>query len=134
MVSSPIVEALTAASAQSVRSGQQSELLTAAAQEHAQHQADTGRCGHQGFSRRLAELRPRLPADCQDIREVAAASFPGVPGEYEGAVDCVDGWQKSDGHWAIVNGPCRLWGYGLAYSERAGRWFAAGLVAGGSDA
>lgn len=131
---SAIIDALNAVSAQSVLTGQPSELLTAAAQAHAQHQADTGRCGHQGFSQRLAELRPQLPADCQNIREVAAESFPDVAGEPEGAADCVDGWQKSDGHWAIVNGPCKLWGYGLAYSERAGRWFAAGLVAGGSDA
>jgi len=121
-----LLEALWDVKAQSVSTGQLSDVVLAAAQAHADWQAKTGRMGHQGFAERSAELRKQLPDDCGNIREVAAVSGGD---EAEAAKSVAQMWRKSGGHWRIINSSCKLWGYAMAQSE-SGSWYAAGLVAG----
>lgn len=109
----------------SIRTGQQDPVLQAAAEAHAAYQARVGVQGHQQWDRRRGQLMRMCP-QYRGIEECANESWPGQS-EQAAANEMFNSWRKSSGHWSYVNGACDGWGYGMAYSPRARKWFAASL-------
>lgn len=112
-------------------------ILEVAAWNHARTMARLGESGHQGWEERRVAITRDLEAagitPGWPLYEVVAESYPegwdgSPPDMVARARDCVGGWRVSDGHWRVVNGPCRYFGYAMAYSEATRRLYACGAV------
>lgn len=108
----------------SLRTGQQHPALQAAAEQHAQYQANVGVQGHQGFDQRFRQLS----WVGGNLREVANESWPGQD-EQAAANEMYNSWRQSSGHWSAVNGRCRWYGYSMAYRPQNRTFYACGLFA-----
>jgi hypothetical protein len=103
--------------------GKQHPILQQAAERHASYQSDHRMQGHQNWEQRILDLQQRLPK--MHFVEVANESWPGQSVE-NAAREMFRSWSLSDGHWAAVNGECKIWGYAMVLSSN-GMWYACGI-------
>lgn len=122
-----LISAGKEAGAQSIILGQRHPTLQAAAEEHADFQAELGLQGHHYWGRRVQELSDALP-ECEGFKEICAESWPWNTME-EAAVEMFNSWRQSEGHWAAANGPCDFYGYAMSFNTRRNVWYACGILA-----
>jgi len=104
--------------------GELDATLANHAAEHSQHQADIRVQGHHNFGQRFHRISALLPGGLR-LQEVVAESWP-QENLVDAAVDCVDSWRHSSGHWSAV----RSWQPRFGYDMRRGSngiWYATGL-------
>jgi hypothetical protein len=94
------------------------------AERHATHQAQVQVQGHQGWNRRLTELR-RLVPEVREWSEVANESWPGQDVN-AAAREMYRSWRLSSDHWAAINGRCDYYGYSMRRGAN-GTWYACGI-------
>lgn len=111
----------------SIISGKQHPTLQAAAEEHADFQAELGLQGHHYWGRRVQELSDALP-ECEGFKEICAGSWPWNTVE-EAAIEMFNSWRQSDGHWQAANGPCDFYGYAMSFNSKKNIWYATGILA-----
>ncbi len=102
-------------------------LLTTLASEsesHSLHQARITNQGHHNWESRFHRISGRLP-DGLLAQEVCAESWP-HKGLIAAALDVVDSWRHSSGHWGAVSGRHRYYGYDMKRG-RNGIWYATGI-------
>jgi hypothetical protein len=98
--------------------------LTDEAKSHSGYQAQTHVQGHHRWGERFQRLLGRLPRGLKP-QEVVAESWPNED-LVDAAVDCVDCWRQSSGHWSAV----RTWQPRFGYDMRRGTngvWYATGV-------
>lgn len=122
-----LINAGMEANAYSILTGRVHATLQAAAEEHADFQAELGLQGHHFWGRRVQELREWLPA-FHDFKEVCAESWSWNT-EAEAAIEMFNSWRQSTGHWAAVNGPCDIYGFAMSFNKRKNIWYACGILA-----
>ena len=103
-----------------------SPVLAEASESHATHQASITLQGHHQWESRFHAINARLPAGLIS-QEVCAESWPGQP-LVEAAIECVDSWRQSPGHWEAVSTWPELFAYDMKRGHN-GVWYAAGIFA-----
>jgi len=98
--------------------------LATEAKSHSTYQARIRVQGHHHWGRRFPRLSRLLPRGLR-AQEVVAESWP-HEGLVDAAVDCVESWRQSSGHWSAVRAPQPRFGYDM---QRGGNgiWYATGL-------
>lgn len=91
---------------------------------HSQHMAEIRLQGHHQWESRFHQLRGQIPGDLVPT-EVAAESWPGET-LVEAAIECVDSWRHSSGHWRGVVGDHPIYGYDMKLGSN-GIWYATGI-------
>lgn len=91
---------------------------------HSQHMADIHVQGHHRWESRFHALAGQIPAGLTPS-EVAAESWPGET-LVEAAIECVDSWRHSSGHWRGVVGDHPIYGYDMKLGSN-GIWYATGI-------
>lgn len=104
--------------------GRLSGILLGEAREHSRHQARIRVQGHHNWSNRFQRITKLLPMGLR-AQEVVAESWPGE-GLVDAAIDCVDSWRQSPGHWGAVVSDQPHYGYDIKRGEN-GIWYATGL-------
>ncbi len=104
--------------------GQLDPTLAQAARSHSQHQARIRRQGHHNWGSRFPRLSAMLPFGLR-AQEVVAESWP-HENLVDAAVDCVDSWRQSSGHWSAVRARQPRFGYDMQRGSN-GIWYATGL-------
>lgn len=104
--------------------GRISGVLLGEAREHSRHQARIRLQGHHNWSSRFQRITKLLPLGLR-AQEVVAESWPGE-GLVDAAIDCVDSWRQSPGHWGAVVADQPHYGYDIKRGEN-GIWYATGL-------
>ncbi len=102
-------------------------LLTTLAKEsesHSRYQARITNQGHHNWETRFHRISNRLPQGLL-AQEVCAESWPGE-GLIAAAIDVVQSWRQSSGHWKAVRGSHRYYGYDMKRG-RNGIWYATGI-------
>jgi hypothetical protein len=99
-------------------------VLAGEAESHSRHQADIHVQGHHAWESRYHRITARLPGNL-DAQEVVAESWPNEE-LVDAAVDCVDCWRQSDGHWDAVRRRHPLFGFDMKLG-RNGIWYATGI-------
>lgn len=102
-------------------------LLTTLAKEsesHSRYQARITNQGHHNWETRFHRISNRLPQGLL-AQEVCAESWPGE-GLIAAAIDVVQSWRQSSGHWSAVRGQHRYYGYDMKRG-RNGIWYATGI-------
>ncbi len=102
-------------------------LLTTLAKEsesHSLHQARINNQGHHNWESRFHRISGRLPGG-HLAQEVCAESWPGK-GLIAAALDVVDSWRHSSGHWRAVRGRHSYYGYDMKRGSN-GIWYATGI-------
>jgi hypothetical protein len=107
--------------------GKPHHVMQAYAEHHAHYQALRLTAGHQNWAARREKLIKAAP-DARGFTEVCVASWKWNTLPEPAAVDIFESWQKSPGHWSVVNGRYQLWSYAMTQG-RDGRWFACGIMA-----
>ncbi|HEV3003504.1 MAG TPA: hypothetical protein VGX78_03545, partial [Pirellulales bacterium] len=94
------------------------------ARSHSTYQARICVQGHHHWARRFPRLSRHLPRGLR-AQEVVAESWPHEE-LVDAAVDCVDSWRQSSGHWSAVRAHQPRFGYDM---QRGGNgiWYATGL-------
>ena len=95
--------------------------------KHAAHQASITLQGHHNWDSRFQSINARLPAGFVS-REVCAESWPGQS-LVEAAIECVDSWRQSPGHWESVSSKHEMFAYDMQRGSN-GVWYAVGIFAG----
>ena len=108
-------------------SGKAHPVLLDGAESHSQYQASITMQGHQNWESRFHRLADQLPGGVLPV-EVVAESWPGET-LVEAAVDCVDSWRQSSGHWQAVSGAHAFYGFDMKRGSN-GIWYATGILAG----
>lgn len=98
--------------------------LVEEAQSHSRYQAQIRVQGHHFWERRFHRLLGILPFGLR-AREVCAESWPNEK-LVDAAVDCVDCWRQSSGHWSAVREAHPLFGYDMQRGSN-GIWYATGV-------
>ncbi|REJ70627.1 MAG: hypothetical protein DWQ31_00310 [Planctomycetota bacterium] len=106
--------------------GRTHEALMKMATWHSQHMANIQLQGHHQWESRFHKLQAKLPGGQLPV-EVAAESWPGET-LVEAAIECVDSWRHSSGHWRAVRGNHPLFGYDMKRGKN-GIWYATGIFA-----
>lgn len=106
--------------------GNISEYLTEEAKSHSQYQASILLQGHHNWESRFRRITSRL--GLFSAQEVCAESWPNES-LVVAAIDCVDSWRQSPGHWSAVRSRHAMWGYDMKLG-RNGIWYATGIFAG----
>ena len=104
--------------------GQLDPALTSAAQQHSRYQAKIRRQGHPNWGSRFPRLSALLPFGLR-AQEVVAESWPHET-MVDAAVDCVESWRQSSGHWSAVRARQPRFGYDMHRGSN-GIWYATGL-------
>ncbi|HUY90801.1 MAG TPA: hypothetical protein VMV10_18850 [Pirellulales bacterium] len=104
--------------------GELDPALTNAARQHSQHQARIRLQGHHNWGSRFPRLSALLPFGLR-AQEVVAESWPHET-MVDAAVDCVDSWRQSSGHWSAVRARQPRFGYDMQRGSN-GIWYATGL-------
>lgn len=104
--------------------GRADRVLLDEALEHSRHQARIRRQGHHNWSQRFQRIAQLLGGGLMP-KEVVAESWPGE-GLVDAAVDCVDSWRQSSGHWGAVRATQVRYGYDIKKGEN-GIWYATGI-------
>jgi hypothetical protein len=94
------------------------------AREHSHYQARIRNQGHHHWGQRFQRIVGKLPFGLR-AKEVVAESWPGE-GLVDAAVDCVDCWRQSSGHWSAVRSDQKHYGYDIKRGDN-GIWYATGL-------
>ncbi|HEV3021182.1 MAG TPA: hypothetical protein VGX76_01895, partial [Pirellulales bacterium] len=104
--------------------GELDPVLAQEAKSHSAYQAQIRVQGHHHWERRFPRLSRLLPRGLR-AQEVVAESWP-HEGLVDAAVDCVDSWRQSSGHWSAVRAHQPRFGYDI---QRGGNgiWYATGL-------
>jgi hypothetical protein len=104
--------------------GRADRVLFDEALEHSRLQARIRRQGHHNWSQRFQRIAQLLGSGLRP-KEVVAESWPGE-GLVDAAVDCVDSWRQSSGHWGAVRATQVRYGYDIKKGEN-GIWYATGI-------
>ncbi|MBL9082940.1 MAG: hypothetical protein JNK76_14090 [Planctomycetales bacterium] len=104
--------------------GRPSRTLFAEAHDHSNHQARIRNQGHHNWGSRFQKLVGILGGGLRP-QEVVAESWPGE-NLVDAAIDCVDCWRQSPGHWGAVRADQPQFGYDIKKGEN-GIWYATGL-------
>jgi hypothetical protein len=99
-------------------------LLSAEAGSHSGHQAQIQVQGHHNWGQRFQRLTASLPGGLH-AREVCAESWPNE-NMMDAAIDCVDCWRQSPGHWSAVSASHPHYGYDMQRGSN-GIWYATGV-------
>lgn len=105
-------------------SGEQHPVLAAEAQSHSNYQAAIQVQGHHYWDTRFQRISAQLPGGLMG-REVCAESWPNER-LIDAAVDCVDCWRQSSGHWSAVRASHPMFGYDMRRGAN-GIWYATGV-------
>ena len=101
-------------------------VLTEEATRHAEYQARTQVQGHQNWDARFQRISGKMPGGLI-AKEVCAESWPGDT-LVDAAVECVDSWRHSAGHWGAVRALHDRFGYDLKKGAN-GVWYGTGIFA-----
>lgn len=104
--------------------GRPHQTLFAEARSHSSDQARRRVQGHHNWAARFPRISNLLPRGLR-AQEVVAESWPGES-ILDAAVDCVDCWRQSPGHWNAVRRDQPLFGYDMKLGDN-GIWYATGL-------
>lgn len=104
--------------------GELDSTLSDAARRHSLHQARIRRSGHHNWGSRFPRLSALLPFGLR-AQEIVAESWP-HESMVDAAVDCVDSWRQSSGHWSAVRASQPRFGYDMQRGSN-GIWYATGL-------
>lgn len=104
--------------------GQLDPNLAKEASNHSWRQARMRRQGHHNWGSRFPRLSALLPFGLR-AQEVVAESWP-HESLVDAAVDCVDSWRQSSGHWSAVRARQPRFGYDMQRGSN-GIWYATGL-------
>jgi hypothetical protein len=104
--------------------GEMNADLSAEAESHSRYQADIRLQGHHQWGSRFQRIIARLPGG-MTAREVCAESWPGE-NLVEAAIDCVQCWRQSSGHWSAVSARNPYFGYDMQRGTN-GIWYATGI-------
>ncbi len=104
--------------------GELHSALMKSATWHSQHMANIGVQGHHQWESRFQSLLGKIPGGMMPI-EVAAESWPGES-LVEAAIECVDSWRHSSGHWRGVVGNHPIYAYDMKLGSN-GIWYATGI-------
>ncbi len=107
--------------------GEKDDNLLEEARSHSDHQARIGVQGHHQWESRFPRIS-RLLGGRLRASEVCAESWP-HESLIDAAVDCVDCWRHSSGHWHAVSSPQVKFGYDMKRG-RNGIWYATGIFGG----
>jgi hypothetical protein len=99
-------------------------MLAKEAERHSLHQARIQLQGHHNWDRRFRRINAALPSGLTAC-EVCAESWPGES-MVEAAIECVNSWRQSPGHWKAVSQACPVYGYDMKRG-RNGIWYATGI-------
>ncbi len=108
-------------------SGELNEYLLAEAESHSAYQARIRLQGHHAWDSRFQRINGRLPGGLL-AKEVCAESWPGQ-NLLEAALDCVQCWRQSSGHWKAVRSTQPVFGYDMRRGLN-GIWYATGIFGG----
>lgn len=98
--------------------------LASESESHSAHQAAITYQGHHQWESRFHRISGRLPSG-YSAQEVCAESWPGKC-LMTAAIDCVDSWRQSPGHWSAVHNRHAYFGYDMKRG-RNGIWYATGI-------
>jgi hypothetical protein len=104
--------------------GELSTRLVEEARSHSQYQADIRKQGHHNWDRRFRQINTHLPTELWAC-EVCAESWPGQH-LLESAIECVDCWRYSEGHWSAVVAEHPYYGYDMKLGTN-GVWYGTGV-------
>lgn len=104
--------------------GELDPTLSDEARRHSLHQARIRRSGHHNWGSRFPRLSALLPFGLR-AQEIVAESWP-HESMVDAAVDCVDSWRQSSGHWSAVRASQPRFGYDMQRGSN-GIWYATGL-------
>jgi len=104
--------------------GELHPVLAEEAKTHSDYQASIQVQGHHHWDVRFQRLAGLLPFGLRG-REVCAESWPNEP-LVDAAVDCVDSWRQSSGHWSAVSANHPAFGYDMRRGAN-GIWYATGV-------
>ncbi|HXT59128.1 MAG TPA: hypothetical protein VN699_10855 [Pirellulales bacterium] len=104
--------------------GELDATLSDEARRHSLHQARIRRSGHHNWGSRFPRLSALLPFGLR-AQEIVAESWP-HESLVDAAVDCVDSWRQSSGHWNAVRSSQPRFGYDMQRGSN-GIWYATGL-------
>ena len=99
--------------------------LAAAAARQSAYQASIGVQGHQNWETRFHQVVARTHAG--SAREVVAESWENQD-LIDSAIDCVQSWRQSPGHWSAVSSRHRYFGYDIRRGKN-GIWYGTGIFA-----
>jgi hypothetical protein len=105
-------------------SGQLDPYLLSEAESHSVYQARIRLQGHHTWESRFQRINRRLPGGLL-AAEVCAESWPGQ-NLLEAAIDCVQCWRQSSGHWRSVRAAQPVFGYDIRRGSN-GIWYATGI-------
>lgn len=106
--------------------GEIDSVLLKEAEQHSSYQARIRNQGHHNWERRFPRLSRLMPMGLR-AQEVVAESWP-HEGLLDAAVDCVDSWRHSSGHWSAVRARQSRFAYDMKRGSN-GIWYATGLFA-----
>jgi len=104
--------------------GRPNTSLFTEAREHSFFQARLRNQGHHNWGSRFQRITNLLGGGLR-AQEVVAESWPGE-NLVDAAIDCVDCWRQSPGHWGAVVSDQPQFGYDIKKGEN-GIWYATGL-------
>ncbi len=104
--------------------GECCRVLEEYARRSSQHMADITLQGHHNWESRFHEINAQLPGGLTS-QEVCAESWPGES-LVDAAIECVDSWRHSPGHWSAVRSRSDRFGYDMKRG-RNGIWYATGI-------
>lgn len=104
--------------------GRFSAVLASETESHSRHQAAIGVQGHHNWDYRFQNINSQLGLTAQ---EVCAESWPGQD-LVDAAIECVDSWRQSPGHWSAVRSRNSLFGFDMKRG-RNGIWYGTGIFA-----
>lgn len=107
--------------------GEFNPVLASEAESHSRRQARIRLQGHHDWESRFHQINARLSGDASGTQEVVAESWPGET-LVEAAMECVDSWRHSPGHWSAVRSRHRAFGYDMKRGSN-GVWYATGIFA-----
>jgi hypothetical protein len=105
-------------------SGKLDAYLASEAESHSQLQARIRRQGHHAWATRFQRINRRLPWGLL-ASEICAESWPGQC-LLEAAIDCVQSWRRSSGHWSSVRAFHPVFAYDMRRGNN-GIWYATGI-------
>lgn len=105
-------------------SGELDAYLVSEAESHSAYQARIRLQGHHSWESRFHRINSRLPGGLL-ASEVCAESWPGES-LLEAAIDCVQCWRLSSGHWRSVKAAHPVFGYDIRRGSN-GIWYATGI-------
>ncbi len=98
--------------------------LAAESESHSLYQARITNQGHHNWESRFHRISAEMPGGML-AQEVCAESWPGK-GLIAAALDVVQSWRQSGGHWRAVRGRHRYYGYDMKRGPN-GIWYATGI-------